>query len=350
MPRWPLHAAPKTTNTVNTRIDGGHALKAARKLITLALATAGATLGLPHASAQTYPGKAIRLVLPFPAGGPTDILGRILGQKLSEQLGQPVVQDNRPGAGGNLGAEQVAKAPADGYTLLLSSPSISISPSLYKKLNYDPQKDLAPVSLVAGIPNVMLLHPSVPAKSLREFIQLAKSRPGKLNFGSGGAGTTNHLASELLKTLAHLDMVHVPYKGSNQAMLALLSGEVDMVVIAVPPAIPQIEARKVRPIAVLSDKRLPTLPNVPTSKEAGVDNFVVSVWYGILTAGGTPREIVNRLNAELARVATLPEVKERLATAGIEPLHSTPEQFSSFISSETVRYAKVIKNAGIKPE
>lgn len=325
-------------------------MKAARNMIALALAAAGAALVAPQVSAQTYPARAIRLVLPFPAGGPTDILGRILGQKLSEQLGQPVVQDNRPGAGGNLGAEQVAKAPPDGYTLLLSSPSVSISPSLYKKLSYDPQKDLAPISLVAGIPNVMLLHPSVPAKSLRDFIQLAKARPGKLNFGSGGAGTTNHLASELLKTLAHLDMVHVPYKGSNQAMLALLSGEVDMVVIAVPPAIPQIEAGKVRPIAVLSDKRLPTLPNVPTSKEAGVDNFVVSVWYGILTAGGTPREIVNRLNTELAKVANLPDVKERLATAGIEPLHSTPEQFAGFIRSETVRYAKVIKNAGIKPE
>ena len=325
-------------------------MKTARSVITLALASACATLGFPQATAQTYPSRTIRLVLPFPAGGPTDILGRILGQKLSEQLGQPVVQDNRPGAGGNLGAEQVAKAPADGYTLLLSSPSISISPSLYKKLSYDPQKDLAPISLVAGIPNVMLLHPSVPAKSLRELIQLAKSRPGKLNFGSGGAGTTNHLASELLKTLAHLDMVHVPYKGSNQAMLALLSGEVDMVVIAVPPAIPQIGAGKVRAIAVLSDKRVPTLPNVPTSKEAGVDHFVVSVWYGILAAGGTPREVVNRLNAELAKIANAPDVKERLAISGIEPLHSTPEQFASFIRSETVRFAKVIQSAGIKPE
>lgn len=325
-------------------------LKAARRILAVALASIGATVAAPLVHAQTYPSKPIRLILPFPAGGPTDILGRILGQKLSEQLGQPVVQDNRPGAGGNLGAEQVAKAPADGYTLLLSSPSVSISPSLYKKLNYDPQKDLAPISLVAGIPNVLLVHPSVPAKTLREFVQLAKSRPGKLNFGSGGAGTTNHLASELLKTLTKIDMVHVPYKGSNQAMLALLSGEVDMVVIAVPPAIPQIEAGRVRALAVLNEKRVPTLSNVPTSKEAGIDHFVVSVWYGILAPGGTPREIVSRLNAELGKIANAPDARERLAAAGIEPLHSTPEHFASFIRSETTRYAQVIRNAGIKPE
>lgn len=325
-------------------------MKAVRTLCTLTLVVAGTVLPQAAALAQNYPVKPLRLILPFPAGGPTDILGRILGQKLTEQLGQPVVQDNRPGAGGNLGAEQVAKAPPDGYTLLLSSPSISISPSLYKKLNYDPQKDLAPVTLVAGIPNVMLVHPTVPAKSLKEFVALAKSRPGKLNFGSGGAGTTNHLASELLKTLTKVDMVHVPYKGSNQAMLALLGGEVDMVVIAVPPAIPQIEAGRLRPLAVLNETRVPTLAKVPTSKEAGIDNFVVPVWYGILVPGATPRDIVNRLNAELGKIAAMPDVKERLAAAGIEPYHGTPERFATFIRSEAVRYAEVIKNAGIKPE
>jgi tripartite-type tricarboxylate transporter receptor subunit TctC len=309
-----------------------------------------AALAAPHAFAQSYPSRTVRLILPFPAGGPTDILGRAIGQKLSEQLGQPVVADNRPGAGGNLGAEQAAKAPPDGHTLLLSSPSISISPSLYKKMPYDPQKDLAPVSLVAGIPNVMVVHPTVPARTLREFVQLAKARPGKLNFGSGGAGTTNHLASELLKTLTKVDMVHVPYKGSNQAMLALLGGEVDMVVIAVSPALPQIEAGKVRALAVLNEKRVPTLPNVPTSREAGIDNFVVSVWYGILAPGGTPRDIVNRLNADLGKVVKAQDVKERLAQAGVEPLHSTPEHFAGFIRSEATRYAQVIRNAGIMPE
>ena len=320
------------------------------KLLTTAL-TAALALTVPQtAQAQAYPSKPIRLVLPFPAGGPTDIVGRILGQKLSEALGQPVVQDNRPGAGGNLGADQVAKSPPDGYTLLLSSPSISISPSLYKKMPYDPQKDLAPISLIAGIPNVMLVHPSVPAKTLKEFVALAKARPGKLNFGSGGAGTTNHLASELLKTLTKTDIVHVPYKGSNQAMLALLGGEVDMVVIAVPPALPQIEAGRVRPLAVLNENRVATLPKVPTSKEAGIDNFVVPVWYGILVAGNTPRDIVNRLNTELGKIVAMPDVKERLAAAGVEPYHSTPERFASFIKSEAVRYGQVIKNAGIQPE
>jgi len=320
------------------------------KLLTTVL-TAALALTVPQtAPAQAYPSKPIRLVLPFPAGGPTDIVGRILGQKLSEALGQPVVQDNRPGAGGNLGADQVAKSPPDGYTLLLSSPSISISPSLYKKMPYDPQKDLAPISLIAGIPNVMLVHPSVPAKTLKEFVALAKARPGKLNFGSGGAGTTNHLASELLKTLTKTDIVHVPYKGSNQAMLALLGGEVDMVVIAVPPALPQIEAGRVRPLAVLNENRVATLPKVPTSKEAGIDNFVVPVWYGILVAGNTPRDIVNRLNTELGKIVAMPDVKERLAAAGVEPYHSTPDRFASFIKSEAVRYCQVIKNAGIQPE
>lgn len=299
------------------------------------------------AFAQAYPAKPLRLILPFPPGGPSDILGRALAQKLSEQLGQNVVPDNRPGAGGNLGAELTAKSPHDGYTLLLTSPSIAISPSLYSKLNYDPARDFAPVARVASIQNVMLVHPSVPAKTLKEFIQLARSNPGKLNFGSGGAGTTNHLASELLKSLAHINMVHVPYKGSGQAMLGLIGGQVDMVVIAVPPAVPQIQAGKVRPLAVLSEQRVATLPNVPTAKEAGVDNFEVAVWYGILMPGGTPREIVARLNQEITKALAAPDLRERLSTAGIDPWPSTAEQFAGFIKSETARYAKVIKAAGV---
>ncbi|HSN40664.1 MAG TPA: tripartite tricarboxylate transporter substrate binding protein [Burkholderiales bacterium] len=300
------------------------------------------------AQAQAYPAKPLRLILPFPPGGPSDILGRALAQKLSEQLGQNVVPDNRPGAGGNLGAELTAKSPHDGYTLLLTSPSIAISPSLYSKLNYDPARDFAPVARVASIQNVMLVHPSVPAKTLKEFIQLARSNPGKLNFGSGGAGTTNHLASELLKSLAHINMVHVPYKGSGQAMLGLMGGQVDMVVIAVPPAVPQIQAGKVRPLAVLSERRVATLPNVPTAKEAGVDNFEVAVWYGILMPGGTPREIVTRLNQEITKALAAPDLRERLSAAGIDPWPSTAEQFVDFIKSETARYAKVIKAAGVR--
>lgn len=299
------------------------------------------------AFAQAFPSKPIRFVLPFPPGGPSDILGRALAQKLTDQLGHTVVPDNRPGAGGNLGAEVVARSPADGYTMLLTSPSIAISPSLYSKLNYDPARDFAPVARVASIQNIMLVHPSVPAKTLKEFIQLVRAHPGKLNFGSGGAGTTNHLASELLKSLAKINMVHVPYKGSGLAMLGLISGQVDMVVIAVPPAIPQIEAGKVRPLAVLSEKRVPELPNVPTAQEAGVNHFVLSIWYGVLAPAHTPHDIVARLNQDILKALAAPDLRKRLAGAGIEPWPSSPEEFTSFIKSETTRFAGIIKTAGV---
>jgi len=300
--------------------------------------------------AQAYPVKPVRVIFPFPAGGPTDLLGRAVAQKLSDQTGQQFIADTRPGAGGNLGLELAAKAPPDGYTIVLSSPLVAISPSLYAKLNYDPAKDLAPISQIAIIQNGLLVHPSVPAKSLKEFIQLARRNPGKLNFGSGGVGTTTHLAPELLQSLAGLKMVHVPYKGSGQALVGMISGEVDMLIMAVPAAASQIQAGKVRALAVLSNQRSPLIPQVPTSKEAGVEHFEVPIWYGILAPAATPREIITRLNAELSKALTAPDMKERLASAGIEPMTSTPEQFASFIKSETVRFAKVIKDAGIKPE
>jgi tripartite-type tricarboxylate transporter receptor subunit TctC len=300
--------------------------------------------------AQAYPVKPVRVIFPFPAGGPTDLLGRAVAQKLSDQTGQQFIADTRPGAGGNLGLELAAKAPPDGYTIVLSSPLVAISPSLYAKLNYDPAKDLAPISQIAIIQNGLLVHPSVPAKSLKEFIQLARRNPGKLNIGSGGVGTTTHLAPELLQSLAGLKMVHVPYKGSGQALVGMISGEVDMLIMAVPAAASQIQAGKVRALAVLSNQRSPLIPQVPTSKEAGVEHFEVPIWYGILAPAATPREIIMRLNAELSKALTAPDMKERLASAGIEPMTSTPEQFASFIKSETVRFAKVIKDAGIKPE
>jgi tripartite-type tricarboxylate transporter receptor subunit TctC len=301
-------------------------------------------------SGPVYPAKPVRLILPFPPGGPTDMLGRVIAQKLSDQLGQPVVVDNRGGAGGNLGVDLAAKSAPDGYTLVLSSPLIAISPSLYVKLNYDPVKDLAPISLVAYIQNVMLVHPSVPAKTLKEFIQLARANPGKLNFGTGGSGTTTHLSAELLKVLAKIDIVHVPYKGTGLALIGLVGGQVDMLVMAVPAANSQIQAGKVRALAVLSAQRVSVLPNVPTAKEAGVDNFEVPIWYGILAPAATPRDIINRLNLELNKALAAPDVRERLKKVDIEPVTNTPEQFAEFIKSETVRYAKVIKAAGIKPE
>ena len=305
---------------------------------------------VPSVVAQTYPAKSLRLILPFPPGGPTDLLGRTLGAKMAENIGQTVVIDNRPGAGGNLGVELAAKAPPDGYTMVLSSPLISISPSLYAKLNYDPAKDLAPISLAAAVQNVMIVHPSVPAKTLKEFIAMAKANPGKFNFGSGGSGTTSHLAPELFKSLAKIDMVHVPFKGTGLGMIGLMSGQVDTLFIATPIGAPQINAGKVRALAVLAEKRNAALPNVPTTKEAGLDNYVVPIWYGILTASGTARDHIVKLNSEIGKALAAKDVVDKFGSAGIDPTPSTPEHFASFIRSETVRYAKVIKDAGIKPE
>jgi len=319
------------------------------KIFLGACALVAVALAAP-AGAQSYPAKPVRFILPFPPGGPTDILGRIIGQRLAVQLNQPVVPENRPGAGGNVGTEFGAKQPADGYAIVLASPSLSISPGLYKKLGYDPVKDFAPITLVAQIPNVLLVHPSVPVKTLKEFVQLAKAHPGKLNFGSGGLGTSNHLGSEMLKGLTGINMVHVPYKGSNEAMIGMIGGHVDMVVIGVPPTLPHIKAGRVRPLAVLAAERLPYLPDVPTSKEAGVANYEVITSYGILAPAGTPREVINRLNAEWLKIAVMAETKERMSGAGYEPMTSTPEQYGEFIKTEMVRWAKVIKDANVKIE
>ena len=300
--------------------------------------------------AQTYPAKPIRLILPFPPGGPTDIVGRLTGQKLSEQIGQSVIADSRPGASGNIGLELASKAPPDGYTIVLSSPVISLSPHLYTRLNYDPLKDLAPIALVGAVRNVLVVHPPVPAKTVKELVQLARKNPGKLNYGSGGIGTTTHLAPELLKNLEKLDIVHVPYKGSGLALIGLVGGQVDMEIMAVPAALSQIQAGRARALAVLAPQRAAQLPNVPTSKESGYENFEISVWYGILAPAATPRDIISRLNAELNKVNIAADMKEKMAANGVDPLGGTPEQFRDFIRSESVRFGKVIKEAGIKGE
>jgi tripartite-type tricarboxylate transporter receptor subunit TctC len=319
------------------------------RLVLCAVAVLGVLMSAPL-FAQTYPVRPVRFILPFPAGGPTDILGRIIGQKLSAELGQSVVPENRPGAGGNVGTEYAAKQPGDGYTIVLASPSLSISPVLYKKLAYDPVRDFAPISLVAEIPNILLVHPSVPAKTLKEFVQLAKANPGKLNFGSGGLGTSNHLGSEMLKGLTGINIVHVPYKGSNEAMVAMMGGHVDMVVIGVPPTLPHIKAGRVRPLAVLAPRRLSYLPSVPTAAEAGVPNYEVGTTYGLLVPAGTPRDIINRLNADWIKIEAMADTKEKMRTAGYEPMTSTPEQYGEFIKTEMVRWAKVIKDANVKIE
>jgi tripartite-type tricarboxylate transporter receptor subunit TctC len=309
---------------------------------------ASCTLAGGTVLAQAYPSKAIRMIMPFPPGGPTDIVGRLVAAKLAEQIGQPVVADARPGASGNVGLEIASKAPPDGYTIVLSSPVIALSPLLYTKLNYDPHKDFAPIALVGAVRNLLAVHPSVPAKTLQELVQIARRNPGKLNYGSGGTGTTSHLAPELLKSLEKLDIVHVPYKGTGLALIGLAGGQVDMLVIAAPAAVQQIQAGRVRALAVLSPARLPDLPNVPTAKESGFENFEMSSWYGMLAPAATPREIINKLNVELTKAVTAPDMKLRLAAAGVEPLTSTPEEFANFIRSEAARFGKVIKEAGVK--
>jgi len=315
--------------------------KSSAAMVLLAATAAGPIPAL----AQTYPTKPLRFVLPFPAGGPTDLLGRIIGQKLSEQLGQPVVADNRPGAGGNLGAEFAAKQPPDGYTVLLGSPALAISTHLYRKLNYDPQRDFAPIALVAQVPNIFIVHPSIPAKNLKELVAAARKTPGKLTFGSGGLGTGQHLAGEMFKSFSRLDTLHVPYKGSGLAMLAMMGGHVDMLVIGAPPTIPHVQAGKVRALAALSAERLAVLPNVPTSKESGFPGYEVTSWYGVLAPAHTPRDVITRLHAELGKAIAAPDARERLAAGGFDPLTSTPERFADFIKSETARYGKVIQEA-----
>jgi len=303
-----------------------------------------------NAMAQTYPSKPVRMILPFPAGAPSDIVGRTIGQKLSEQIGQNFIPDNRPGAGGNLALGLAANAVPDGYTIVVSSPGIAISPSLYSKLSYDAAKDLVPIARLATIENVMVVHPSVPAKNLKQFIALARSKPGVLNYGSGGAGTTNHLANELLKYLQKINIVHVPYKGATLATVAAMSGEVDEVVVSVASVLPLIRQGKVRPLAVLSEKRVSALPDVPTAKEAGVDGFQVSIWYGLFAPTGTPQDIITRLNKEVFKALEAKDMQQRMDAMSINPWPGSSQQMADLLRTETARYATIIKSAGLKPQ
>ncbi len=302
---------------------------------------------MAHLQAQdAYPSKPVKLILPFPPGGPTDILGRLLAENLTMRLGQPVVTENHPGAGGNVGAEAAARSAPDGYTIVLVAPSLAISPTLYKKLNYDPVRDFAPVSLVATVPNVIVTQPSV-ASNLKEFIAVAKKNPGKLNFGSGGSGTSNHLAGELFNLVAGVQLVHVPYKGVNLAMQDVLAARIHMVVIGVPAAGPHIKSGRLRALAVIAPRRLPELPDVPTAAEAGLPDFEVTTWYGILAPAGTPRPVVARLNGELVKIMQDADVRKRLADLGIDPETSTPEEFAAYIRREIAKWGDVIRKAGL---
>ena len=299
--------------------------------------------------AQSYPAKPLRLVAPFPPGGPADILSRIIGQHLAESWGQQVVVDNRAGAGGNIGSDIVAKAPPDGYTLLLGFVGThAINASLYSSMPYDNIRDFEPVSRVAMVTIILVLHPSVPANSVKDLIALARSRPGELTFGSPGNGTPQHLAGELFNTMAKAKTVHIPYKGAVPALNDLLGGRVSMIFSSMPPALPHIKTGRLKALAVTSGKRSPAVPDVPTIAESGLPGYEVINWYGVLAPAGTPKDIVARLNGEIRRILSLPDVRERLAAQGAETITSTPQEFAAYIKSETEKWAKVVKFSGAR--
>ena len=299
------------------------------------------------AMAQSYPSRPVRLVVPFPAGGTTDILARAMAEKLSSALGQQFVVDNRPGAGGNIGSDIVAKSPPDGYTLLMGTVGThAINPSLYPKMPYDHVKDFAPVVLVAGVPNVLVVNPGVPAKTVAELIALAKDKPGSINFASSGNGTSIHLSGELFKLLAGVQIAHVPYKGSAPALTDLIGGQVQIMFDNLPSALPHIKGGKLRALAVTSSKRAPALPDLPTIAESGVAGFEASSWFGILAPAATPRDIVQRINAEANKALHAPDMREKLLAQGAEAVGNSPEFFADYIRSETVKWAKVVKDSG----
>jgi tripartite-type tricarboxylate transporter receptor subunit TctC len=300
-------------------------------------------------SAQPFPSKPIRIVVPFPAGGTTDVLARAAAQKLTDTLGQPAVVDNRPGAGGNIGAELVAKSPPDGYTLLMGTVGThAINPALYPKLPYDHMRDFAPVILVAGVPNVLVVNPALPVNSVQELVAYAKANPGKLNFASSGSGTSIHLSAELFKTAAGLAMTHVPYKGSSPALMDLIGGQVQLMFDNLPSALPQIRGGKLKALAVTSPERAPALPDVPTIAESGFPGFEASSWFGLLAPAGTPQPTIAKLNAEVAKWLASPEAKEKLLAQGANAAGGTPEDFAKHIAAETAKWQKVVKESGAK--
>jgi tripartite-type tricarboxylate transporter receptor subunit TctC len=319
------------------------------KTTTITLVALATLTALPVA-AQNYPNRAIRLVVPSSPGGGTDITGRIVAAKLSEQLGQQVVVDNRAGAGTIIGIEIAAKSAPDGYTLLMGLSTLAINPSMYTKLPYDAIKDLAPISLAVVSPNILTVHPSVPAKTVKEFIALAKARPGTITFGSAGLGTSPHLSGELLKVLAKIDIVHVPFKGSGPSVISQLAGEIAANFPSVPTAMPYIKAGKLRGLGVTTAKRTQALPDVPSIAEAGVPGYEATQWFGVLAPAGTPRPIIDRLNQEMVKLLKSPDVRDRLIADGTDPAPTTPEEFAAYIKSETEKWTKVIKAAGIKPQ
>lgn len=302
------------------------------------------------AAEAAYPTKPLRIVVPLSAGGPTDTLARIIGQQLSEKLGQPVIIENRPGAGGNIGAEVVAKAAPDGYTLFMgTSGPLSINQSLYSKLQFDPAKDFSPVVLVASAPFVVAINPSLPARSVKDLIALAKSKPGQLNFGAV-SGSAAHLATELFKSMAGIDMVHVAYKGAAPATTDLIAGVLQLSFASTPGVMPNVKAGKLTALAVTSSKRLTQLPDVPTLAESGLAGYEASVWYGVVAPARTPRAIIVRLNTEINKILQDPDIRQKLMSNDFEPAGSTPEQFGTYIKAETAKWRQVVKSSGAKSD
>ena len=320
--------------------------RASRALVLAALAAGIA----PAVHAQSYPERPIKLVVPWPPGGATDALGRLLAQRLTERLGQTVIVDNKAGAGGNIGTAAFVREKADGYTLLMATSSTNAAnPHLYSRLGFDAAKDFAPVAFVAEIPNILEVPKQSPFKSVADLVAAAKAEPGKLNYGSGGVGSSQHLAGAMFKYLTGADVLHIPYKGSGPAVSDLLAGQVDMMLDT--GSLAQVQAGALRALAVASRQRLPALPDVPTFDEAGVPKMYASAWYGIVAPAGTPADVVQRLNKEVNAVTATPEVKQRMESMGaLVPAGQTPEEFSTFIQSEIARYAEIVKISGAKME
>ena len=297
-----------------------------------------------------YPNKPVRLIVGAPPGGGNDIMARLIAQKLSEGLGQQVVVENRPGAGATIATDLVAKSAPDGYTLFMTPSAHALSPSIYRKLPFDPVKDFAAIGQMAAVPLVVIVNMSLPAASLRELIALARARPGSLNFGSGGSGAAQHLATEFLKSLAGIEMVHVPYKGSGQAIPDLIGGQIQLMIEPLPSALPHIRGGKVRALAVTTRQRSASLPDVPTAEEAGLSGFEVMAWYGLLAPAGTPAAVVSRLNAEMNKALAQPAMRDSLAAQGAIPVSGPPQQFMDLIVAEIAKWRPIIQKAGIRAD
>ncbi|NUN60687.1 MAG: tripartite tricarboxylate transporter substrate binding protein [Burkholderiaceae bacterium] len=324
-----------------------HVTRTTRRAVLSAIALAAAATLPLGAVAQNYPTKPITIVVPFAAGGTTDILARLVGQHLSTELGQPVVVENKAGAGGNIGAAFAAKAAADGHTLFMGTVGThAINASLYKKLPYDPIKDFAPLTRVAMVPNLLVAHPSQPFKTVQEMIAYAKANPGKINFGSPGNGASPHLSGELFKSLTKVDMVHVPYKGSAPAVSDLLGGQISIMFDNLPSVIPHVRSGKLRAIAISTAKRSADLPDVPTISEAGVPGYEATSWFGMFAPAATPKPVLDKISAALGKVLANAEVKKKIDDQGGEPANETPAQFADFIQKESLKWGKVVKESG----